>query len=106
MQRIRWAGDANMMWRFNSIFYLIILSTFIANFFILSLLFYNLLRLFLIIIIIKFIFEFSIYYYGSKKMRLNINKLFFMQWFIIQIPYIVFMGFASFFVSHLSWKGR
>ena len=34
LQRVRWAGDGNIMWKFNSMFYLIILSTFIANFFI------------------------------------------------------------------------
>ena len=106
LQRIRWAGDANIMWKYNKIFFLIILSTFFTNFFIISLLFYNALNLFFTLLIMKFIFEFLLYYIGSKKMQLKINKLFFIQWYIIQIPYIVFMGFSSFFVSHLSWKGR
>tara|TARA_Y100001970_G_scaffold264693_1_gene351551 strand:+ start:390 stop:1496 length:1107 start_codon:yes stop_codon:yes gene_type:complete len=106
LQRIRWAGDANIMWKYNKLFFLIILSTFFANFFIISLLFCNALNLFFTLVILKFIFEFLIYFIGSKKMQLKINNLFFIQWYIIQIPYIVFMGFSSFFVSHLSWKGR
>tara|TARA_Y100001970_G_C14185595_1_gene832409 strand:+ start:252 stop:1358 length:1107 start_codon:yes stop_codon:yes gene_type:complete len=106
LQRIRWAGDANIMWKYNKIFFLIILSTFLANFFIISLLFCNALNLFFTLVIFKFVFEFLIYFIGSKKMQLKINNLLFIQWYVIQIPYIVFMGFASFFVSHLSWKGR
>ena len=30
----------------------------------------------------------------------------FLLWFIIQIPYVVFMGLGSFFVSQLAWRGR
>ena len=40
LQRIRWSGDANIMWKYNKIFFLIILSTFIANLFIIYLLYF------------------------------------------------------------------
>ena len=36
-QRVRWAGDANIMWRYNKIFFIVILSTFITNLFLIFL---------------------------------------------------------------------
>jgi len=106
LQRVRWSGDANIMWKYNKIFFLIILSTFIANLFIIYLLYFLQYKLLIQILLIKFLFEYCIYIIGSKRIKANINQLSFVLWFFIQIPYVVFMGFSSFFVSNLSWRGR
>ena len=105
-QRIRWAGDANIMWKFNKSFFIVILSTFIANLFILSLVFLNTYNLLFQVLLIKFIFEYLLYMIGSKKMNVYINHLSFIFWFFIQIPYIVFMGGFSFISNQFSWRGR
>ena len=105
LQRIRWAGDANVMWKYNKIFFIIIFSTFHSNLFILYLLFNKMLIPFIYLIIIKFIFEHIIYTLGNIKLHNKNNYISFMIWFIIQIPYIIFMGLGSFFISHLSWRG-
>jgi len=105
-QRIRWAGDANIMWKFNKLFFIVILSTFIANLFILSLFFLNTYYLLIKLLFVKFIFEYLLYILGSKKMSVYVNHISFIFWFFIQIPYIVFMGISSFFSSKISWRGR
>tara|TARA_Y100000590_G_scaffold321150_1_gene363595 strand:+ start:1787 stop:2890 length:1104 start_codon:yes stop_codon:yes gene_type:complete len=106
LQRIRWSGDANIMWKYNKIFYLIILSTFIANLFILILLYMFQYKLLVQLLLFKFIFEYLLYMIGSKKIKVDTNQISFVFWFFIQIPYIVFMGLSSFFVNTLSWRGR
>lgn len=105
-QRIRWAGDANIMWKFNKLFFIVILSTFIANVFILSLFFLNAYYLLFKLLSVKFIFEYLLYRVGSKKMNVYINHISFIFWFFIQIPYIVFTGIFSFFSNQLAWRGR
>jgi len=105
-QRIRWAGDANIMWKFNKFFFVIILSTFLSNLFILILLLIKNYYPLVILLLIKFILENMIYTLGSKKINMHTNQLSFVLWFFIQIPYIVFMGLTSFFVNNLSWRGR
>ena len=106
MQRIRWAGDANIMWKFNKLFYIVILSTFISNTFILYLLLSLSLTAFLYLVIIKLIFEFAIYNLGTLKLNISRKYISFMIWFIIQIPYIIIMGIGSFLNSYISWKNR
>ena len=106
LQRIRWAGDANIMWKYNPYFFIVILSTFISNLFLLILLFASNFYLLIQLLIIKFILEYILYVYGSKKINLYTNYTSFIMWFLIQIPYVVVMGVASFLASQLSWKGR
>ena len=111
LQRIRWAGDANIMWKYNQIFFIIILSTFLANFFTLYLissflLFKNFLLLTVTIISAKFLLEFLIYFFGCKKFNQKIDFFSFIGWFIFQMPYVVLMGIFSFFRSKFIWKNR
>ena len=106
LQRVRWAGDANIMWKFNKLFFLIILCTFHSNLFILYLLFKKMLFPFICLMGTKFIFENIIYSIGNKKLNQKTRVVSFLLWFIIQIPYVVFMGLGSFFVSQLAWRGR
>ena len=106
LQRIRWAGDANIMWKFNKLFYLIIISTFFSNlFFIFSpFLFFEYIDLILLIFLIKFIFEFILYIYGIKKINQKINFIYFLFWFLIHTPYVVLVGLLSFIAPMIGWR--
>ena len=106
MQRIRWAGDANIMWRYNKLFFIIIISTFYINFLILFL-FISQKYLFelLILLLIKFIFEFSIYFVGSNRILSKINFASFIFWFFLQPLYVFLMGVLSFFAFRVNWRG-
>ena len=111
IQRIRWAGDANIMWKFNKLFFIIILSTFVTNLYLLYL-FFNIiysdisLYVFSIIISIKFSLEFMLYLIGSIKFSLKTNFKSFLFWFIIQPFYIVIVGLLSYFTKYFTWRNR
>ena len=105
LQRMRWAGDANIMWKFNKIFFVSIFATFFTNLFIISLfVFPKYFFLLLILILTKFIFEYLIYFFGSKKFEKKIKFSSFILWFVLQPFYIVLMGFLSFFAFKINWK--
>ena len=111
LQRIRWSGDANLMWKYNIIFFLIILSTFLTNllsmYLIIDLfLFRSFLLLTISIILIKFILEFLIYFFGCLKFQLRVQCLSFIFWFFFQIPYVILMGIFSFAIDKFKWKSR
>ena len=108
LQRIRWAGDAKIMWKYSNLFFIIILSTFFTNlFFAIFPLFSNkpVINIFLLLLI-KFIFEIILYYFGSKRLKQPFNFFNFISWFIIQIPYVIIVGILSFFISYFKWKDR
>ena len=111
-QRMRWAGDANLMWKFNPVFFLSILATFLLPLLLLVTLFagifYNpyYLTTFTKFFSIHLIIEFILYFVGIRQFAKQIQVLDFAFWFIIHIPYIVCMGIGSFFANQLSWKGR
>ena len=111
-QRMRWAGDANLMWKFNPVFFLSILATFLLPLLLLVTLFagifYNpyYLTTFTKFFSIHLIIEFILYFVGIRQLDKQIQVLDFAFWFIIHIPYIVCMGIGSFFANQLSWKGR
>jgi len=110
-QRVRWAGDANIMWRYNKIFFIVILSTFITNLFLIflfidTLLFQKISLLFVLLIIIKVILEFSLYYFGSKRLNRSISINSFFLWFIFNPIYTVLVGLLSFFSDKIKWRGR
>ena len=108
LQRIRWAGDANIMWKYNKLFYMVIVSTFLSNLFLIisPFLLPNYIQLISIIFLFKFLFEFFLYVLGLKKINKKVNFIHFLYWFILQIPYVVLMGFLSFFSPMISWRGR
>ena len=105
-QRIRWAGDGNMMWRYNKFLYSILVITFTTNliYIIAPFILYHSPLFLILIFLIKFIFEFLLYFLGSKKINQNIEYLNFIVWFFIQIPYVVLMGFSSFIANRIGWK--
>lgn len=105
-QRIRWAGDGILMWKYNKWFYSVMLATFLTNlFYLLSpFIFYSSIKFLIIIFSIKFIFELFLYVFGSLKFNQKISIINFVIWFFIQIPYIVLVGLFSPFASSLGWK--
>jgi len=110
-QRMRWAGDAKVMWNYNKGYFLIFLSTFLTNLLLLLspfiiILYKNFWQYLLIIFFIKFILEGIIYIIGSTKLHATQNPIMFICWYIIEIPYIVLMGIGSFFIKYIGWKGQ
>ena len=107
-QRIRWAGDGIIMWKYNKYFYSIMLVTFLTNlFYLLSpFIFYKYIKFLMIIFSIKFLFEFILYVCGSFKVNHKISIIYFIMWFFIQIPYIVLVGIFSPFSSYLGWENQ
>ncbi len=108
-QRVRWSGDAKTMWKFNSIFFIMVLATFLTNlllvlFFIIIFLESTCFPIFISAISIKFLLEFLIYTKGSSLFKHQISFSRFCIWYVIQIPYVVIMGLGSFFSNHLSWR--
>lgn len=109
-QRIRWAADAKVMWNYNKIFFIVLLSTFIVNlllllmpitYFILENKIFNMLY---ILFVLKLIFEFTIYTIGSIKLKNKFNFLNFILWYFLEIPYVVFVGIGSFFNQKIMWR--
>ena len=109
-QRIRWSADAKVMWNYNKIFFLVLISTFISNLTLWSLSILSLintqsaLNYFYVLFIIKFILELVLYVVGSIKLKSKINVLYFLFWFILETPYVVLMGIGSFFMKYIGWK--
>ena len=111
MQRIRWAGDANIMWQYNKLFFIIILSTFVINLsycILLLTLFLSekFILLFIALTSVKVILEFLLYFLGSKKLNRDILIKSFFLWFIFNPFYTVLVGLLSFYVQKIKWKGR
>jgi len=106
LQRIRWAGDGAIMWKYNKLFYLVMLFTFITNlfYFIMPFIFHTSLFYILSLFLIKFLFEFTFYCLGSIKINKRINIFNFIIWFFLQIPYVVFVAFFAPFSRRLGWK--
>ena len=111
-QRMRWAADLKVLWNYNKILFIISLSTFITNFLILIFSFniiFNSEQSFYfinIIIFMKLVLELILYKVGSINLSYNINIFNFLKWFLLEIPYVVFMGFGSFFIKYIGWKGQ
>ena len=105
-QRARWAGDGKNMWKYNFLFFSIMVSTVLINLLVIILLFLDWGYLLLSIITIKFILEGLLAYIGSYRLNQKISISDFMFWFILNIPYVCAMCFSSFFVRFISWRNR
>ena len=111
-QRIRWAADAKVMWRYNKEFFIILLSTFCTNLILLlsPIIFIfidnSFLKIIYILFFTKFILEFSIYIIGNFKLQNKFNALSFIIWYILEIPYVVIAGIGSFFIKNIKWRGQ
>ncbi len=111
-QRIRWAADAKVMWRYNKEFFIILLATFFTNLILLlsPIIFIfidnSFLKIIYILFFTKFILEFSIYIIGNIKLQNKFNALSFIIWYILEIPYVVIAGIGSFFMKNIKWRGQ
>jgi cellulose synthase/poly-beta-1,6-N-acetylglucosamine synthase-like glycosyltransferase len=109
-QRIRWAGDAVAMWRFNPAFMPIPIATFGTNALILVLAVTALKSSELILpvlipgILLKALVEIIFLWIGSAKASLADIRRHFPLWFLVQIPYITVVGLASFWGNRLPWR--
>ena len=111
-QRMRWAGDANIMWEFNVSFFLSILTTFLLPLLLLVTFFAGIIHdpyyftVFVKFLTLHFILEYILYFVGTRQLAKPIQFIDFCLWFIIHIPYIVLMGIGSFFTNQLIWRER
>ena len=111
-QRMRWAGDANIMWEFNVPFFLSMLTTFLLPLLLLVTFFAGIIHdpyyftVFVKFLTLHFILEYILYFVGTRQLAKSIQFIDFCLWFIIHIPYIVLMGIGSFFANQLNWRER
>ena len=110
-QRIRWSGDANVMYKYNIFFYVIVLSTFTTNIiliYILKDIFINLnfSNINFLIIGCKILPEFYLFIITNKQLNKSNRIISFLFWMMLQPFYVFTMGIFSFFSQRLSWKGR
>ena len=102
LQRARWSGDANIMWKFNVSFYITALSLWVMSASIIGLLFTNYFNLIIAILSFKFIFELLLYQLGMKKFNEKIKYIDFIIWSTIHPFYVFIMGMLSFF--NFKWR--
>ena len=111
-QRIRWAADAKVMWKYNKQIFIIFLATFCTNLLLLIapilyfIIEYNIFKMIYILYIIKFILELIVYIIGSVKLKNSFNIINFIIWYILEIPYVVIVGIGSFFSNNIKWRGQ
>lgn len=110
-QRIRWASDTLQVWKTDPLFFGIIVVTFLAN--LLSLTFpFMLFNNPLLIPIVcyglcaKFAVEGAVMLKGTSFFNRQELRSVYLLWFLLQIPYITFMGLLSFFGNFLPWGGK
>ena len=103
-QRGRWSGDANLMWKFNLLFYLMAVSLWVMSISLISLLFLNQLDFLIIILLFKIILEGLLYSIGMVYFKEDIKYNDFLFWFIMHPIYVFIMGIFSF--SNFKWKGK
>ena len=110
-QRIRWATDTLQVWKTDPLFFGIIVVTFLAN--LLSLTFpFMLFNNPLLIPIVcyglcaKFVVEGAVMLKGTSFFNRQELRSVYLLWFLLQIPYITFMGLLSFFGNFLPWGGK
>jgi len=110
-QRIRWAGDSKVFWKFNLPFYFTSVATFILNIGIITTPFIYgtntfLNTWFINILLIKFIAEFILIRQGEKVFHRQFSIIEFLQWFVIQPLYVMAVSFGSIFNLNRTWQGR
>ena len=111
-QRMRWAGDANLMWKFNPAFFISIFNTFLLPLLLVVTFFTGIFHnpyyftIFIKFFSVHLFVEFILYFTGIRQFDKKIQVIDFTFWFMIHIPYIVCMGVGSFFAHKLGWRGR
>ena len=108
-QRMRWSGDASRMLAYNPAFFVMIIATFLTNGFFCIIFFLDFPVYHAISgLILKFIGELTLYKTGNVLFNKADNNYFdFSCWFLLQIPFVLFMGLTSFWAQpFLGWQDR
>ena len=110
-QRIRWAGDSKVFWKFNLPFYFTSIATFILNMGIIVMPLIDGFTIFLDswymnILLIKFIAEYILIIMGGKAFHRQFSLINFLQWYIIQPLYVAVVSVGSILNINRSWQGR
>ena len=110
-QRIRWAGDPKIFWKFSIPFYVTSIATFFLNMGIIATpiiygfnVFLNI--WFINILLLKFISELILYYKGSNSFERKFLIIEFLKWFFIQPLYVLIVSIGSFININPTWQGR
>lgn len=109
-QRIRWAGDAVAMWRYNPFFLPIPIAAFGTNAFIIVLALAAMVNSAVVLpilipgILLKALGEGVFLYIGAAKVSLGELRRHFPLWFLLQIPYVTIVGLAGFWGNRLPWR--
>jgi cellulose synthase/poly-beta-1,6-N-acetylglucosamine synthase-like glycosyltransferase len=108
-QRIRWASDAVAMWRFNPAFFPIPVATFGVNALIIVLALATLANSATVLpvlipgLLLKALIEVTLLIVGSAKISFGGLRRHFPLWFLLQMPYVTFVGLAGFWGNRLPW---
>lgn len=110
-QRIRWASEANYMHKLNVPFFTVVLSTFITNlvpiiYLLLLFLGVSVLKPLLFFLGIKLLGEGILFFKATDVYNRVDLRGTFILWFILQIPYVVFMGIFSFWGNRMKWGNK
>ena len=110
-QRIRWAGDSKLFWKFNIPFYITSITTFLLNIGIIATpIIYGISIFksswFINIIFVKFIAEFILLTKGGTVFNRKFSVIDFLQWFIIQPIYVTAVSLGSILHINPIWQGR
>ena len=108
-QRIRWSGDARYMWKFNPVFFTMVVATFLSNLLIMTSLILvfldgSVLPILVTSLLIKLLIEYLFMKKGQLLFNQQLSFFKFFLWFLPQIPYVVIMGLGSFFTNNISWR--
>ncbi len=111
-QRIRWAADALVMWKYNPLFAPIPAAIFMVNALLLlfgAMVFSQpdvIMPILVPGLLIKAAADGVFLAVGASKVDLDEMPRHFPLWFIIQIPYIVVVGIGSFWGNRLAWRPK
>ena len=110
-QRIRWAGDSKVFWKFNIPFYITSITTFLLNIGIIATpIIYGISIFksswFINIILLKFIAEFILLTKSGQVFDRQFIIYNFLQWFIIQPLYVMVVSLGSIININTTWQGR
>lgn len=111
-QRIRWAADAKAMLRFNPLFLPLPLAAFGVNALAIILVFLAMqnpeavLSTLIPALLMKASLEGALLYLGAPRKGLGHLRRHFPLWFLLQFPYITFIGLGGLIGTRLGWRER
>jgi len=109
-QRQRWASNSKTQFFLNKGFFFYLVDVLLFNFclfsgIVLSFLFNGITFYIILFLLLKFIVEYPVVIKAVRLFRVRDLLKYFPLWFLFEIPYIVYMGFAGNF-GKINWKNR